>query len=79
MADQRQLPEAELPRVEFEIERDAWQVLKLEDGTRLRMKLVVFEVRRLPPPAEGQVQYQVSGRLVTIHDPPKKDTPGAKS
>lgn len=51
-------------RLDFEVVKDVWQEIRLEDGTLLRLKLVVTDV--YCEQVGKKVAYKVLGQLVAI-------------
>ena len=70
---------AEADQIDFEPEAEPWVALRLEDGTRLRAKLVVHKVYRLVGKfaPDGDPLYQVlSATVLTVDVPPNLRRPG---
>jgi hypothetical protein len=50
--------------VGFTATAEPWTEVETEDGTRLRLRLVVTEVRRQPDDANGRPQYGYSFQVI---------------
>lgn len=65
-------------KVNFDIEKENWNLYSLEDGTKLRMRMVVAQVIRLEGEytADGDPIYVINSTNVVVADVPehlKKD------
>ena len=69
---QPQEPEFEMKRVEVEDENEFWNEYKLEDGTVLRVKLVVAQVKKSVdkpiPNSSGEPLYSIKADTVVDAD-----------
>ena len=59
--------------VEFETEREAWNIYILHDGTKLKLKAVVSQIARLDAyKADGEPIYLVNASNVVAADVPEQ-------
>lgn len=60
--------------IDIEESRERWSEYQLRDGTTLKLKPVVIEVRRLDGQvdAEGNPVYVIKNTLVTVNETKKK-------
>jgi hypothetical protein len=66
-------PTAEPPApVDFEIIKDAWQVIRLADGTQLRLKIVIFDVLKDANVVPTGTMYALRGQILCVPVPAPK-------
>jgi hypothetical protein len=68
-------------KVNFEVEKENWNQYSLEDGTKLRMRLVVAQVIRIDGEytADGDPVYLVNSTNVVATDAPEHLKRGAET
>lgn len=81
MSDDEKTPEPhieEFQDVDFDIEKEDWNLYMLEDGTRLRIRTIALRIQKSlgkPKPGQGQ-QFRVKTQnIVVISAPPKLKGP----
>lgn len=86
MAQRTRLPykgeDCDALELDFEIEKEGWNIYVVEDGTRLRMKVVVTKLVRIEGhyDEEGNPVYLVkSGNMVVASAPEHLRDPGKRS
>ncbi len=64
--------------VEFEIEKEVWNVYDLADGTRLKMRSVLTKLQRRPGTKVGEFEYNAAFQnlVMTFVHPRNKGPPG---